>query len=132
MGVVERGYLFLYSTNQKVPQTNPFPSGKTLPFMDLLPKDGSVILHTKHLQVLASDIFTVHYNMSTELLQGLFCVREIHYNLRNPHHFPILCINSLYHGSESTKNLAPTIWNLVPHRLRELNGMCSLKNEIKR
>ena len=70
--------------------------------------------------------------MSTELMQGLFCVRQTHYNLRNPHHFAVPSINSLYHGSESRSNLGPRIWNLVPDRLKELNSISSFKNEIKR
>ena len=60
---------------------------KTLPFVDLLAKDGSVTIHSRNLQVLATEMFKVHKNMSTELTQGLFCVTQTHYDLRNPHHF---------------------------------------------
>ena len=71
-------------------------------------------------------------NISTELMQDLFCVRQTHYNLRNPHNFAVLSINFVYHGSESISNLGPRIWNLVPYRLKELNRISSLKNEIRR
>ena len=70
--------------------------------------------------------------MSTELMQGLFCVRQTHYNLRNCHHFTFPSINSVYHGSDSISNLGPRIWNLVPDRLKELNSISCIKNEIKR
>ena len=70
--------------------------------------------------------------MSTELIHGLFCVRQTYYNLRNPHHFDIPSVNFVYHGSESISNLGPRIWNLVPYRLKELNRISSLKNEIRR
>ena len=44
--------------------------------------------------------------MSTELMQGPFCVRQTHYTLRNHHHFAIyLNINSAYHGSERIESL---------------------------
>ena len=105
---------------------------KTSSFADLLAKYGSVTIHTRNLQVLATDMFKVHKNMSTELMQGLFCVRQTHYNLRNPHHFAITSINSVYHGSESISNLGPRIWNLVSDRLKELNSISSFKHEIKR
>ena len=59
--------------------------------MDLLAKDGSVTIHTRNLQVLATEMFKVYWNVSTELMQ------ELHYNLRNPHYFGTC---SAYHGSE--------------------------------
>ena len=103
-------------------------NNKTSSFADLLAKDGSVTIHTRNLQVLATEMFKVHKNMSTELMQGLFCVSNLctNYNLRNPHHFAIPSINSVYHGSESISNLEPRIWNLVPDRLKELSSISSL------
>ena len=65
-------------------------------------------------------------------MERLFYVRQTHFNLRNPHHFAIPSVNSVYHGSESILNLGPRIWNLVPDRLKELNSISSFKNEIKR
>ena len=105
---------------------------KASSFADLFAKYGSVTIHTRNFQVLATDMFKVHKNMSTKLMQGLFCVRQNHHNLRNSHHFFIECINSVYHCSESIPNLGLRIWNLVPDRLKELNSISSFKNEIKR
>ena len=105
---------------------------KTSSFADLLEKEESVSTHTRNLEVLATEMFKVHKNMSTELMQRLFCVRQTHYNLKNPHHFGIPSINSVYHGSESISNLGNRIWNLVPDRLKELKSISSFKNEIKR
>ena len=65
-------------------------------------------------------------------MEGLFYVRQTHFNLRNPHHFAIPSVNSVYHGSENILNLGPRIWSLVPDRLKELNSISSFKNEIKR
>ena len=59
-------------------------------------------MHTRNLQVLATETFKVHDDMPTELMQGRFCVRQARYNLENPHHFAIPNVNSVYHGSEST------------------------------
>ena len=49
---------------------------KTSNFVDLLAKGGSVTIHTRNLQLLATEMFKVHKNMLTELMQGLFCVRQ--------------------------------------------------------
>ena len=95
-------------------------------FPDLLAGYGSV---TKHTRNCATEVFKVHKNMSTELMQGLFCVRPTHYNLINPHHFTIPSINSVYHASESISNIGPRIWDLVSDRLKELNSIGSFKNE---
>ena len=76
----------------------------------------------------ATEMFKIYKNMSTELAQGVFCVRQTHYNFRNPHHFAILSINSNYHGFESISNLGPRIWNLAPDRLREPISISSFKN----
>ena len=48
---------------------------KTSSFADLLAKNGSVSIHTRNLQVLVTDKFKLHKNMSTELLSGYFCIR---------------------------------------------------------
>ena len=41
---------------------------KTLSFVDSLAKDRSVTIHTRNLQVLATEMFKVYKNMSTELM----------------------------------------------------------------
>ena len=106
---------------------------KTSSFMNLLAKDGSATIHTRNLQVLATEMFKVHKNMLTELVQGrFFCVRQTRYNLTNPHHFAIPSINSVYHGSEGISDIGSRIWKLVPDKLKELNSISSFKNEIKR
>ena len=69
---------------------------------------------------LVTEMFKVHKNMLTELVQGLFCVRQTYYNLRNRHHVAIPRVNSVYDGSESISNLGLRIWNLVPDKLKYL------------
>ena len=104
---------------------------QTSSLVDLFAKDGSIIIHARNLQVLVTEILKIHKKMSTELMQGRFCVRQTHYNLRNPHHFAIPSVNSFHHGSKSISNLGPRIWNLVPDRLKEPSSISSFKNGIK-
>ena len=56
---------------------------KTSSFVDLLAKDGFVTIRTRNLQVFATKICKAHKKMSTEIMQGLFCFRQTHNNLRN-------------------------------------------------
>ena len=70
--------------------------------------------------ILVTEMFKLDKKMSTELIQGLFCVRQTRYNFRNPYYFAIPSINSVCHGSKRTSNLGPRIWNLVPDRLKEI------------
>ena len=47
-------------------------NGDTSSFVDLLAKNGSVTIHLRNVQVLDTEMFKVHKNMSPELMQGLF------------------------------------------------------------
>ena len=47
-------------------------NGDTSSFVDLLAKNGSVTIHLRNVQVLDTEMFKVHKNMSLELMQGLF------------------------------------------------------------
>ena len=108
-------------------------NNKTSSFVNLLAKDGSDTIHTRNLQVLATEIFKIHKNMSTELMQGPFCVRQTHYTLKNHHHFAIylkykFCLPWFW------KNIKSRIWykawnmNLVSDRLKERNSIGALKS----
>ena len=79
-------------------------------FVDLLAKDGSVTINKKFVSSCHGNV-KVHKNMSTELMQGLFYARQIHFNLKIPNHFAIPSINSVNHGSESLSNLGPRVRN---------------------
>ena len=47
-------------------------NGDTSSLVDLLAKNGSVTIHLRNVQVLDTEMFKVHKNMSPELMQGLF------------------------------------------------------------
>ena len=40
-------------------------------------------------------------------------------------------INTVYHGTESTLNLGPKIWDLVPSNLNEIYDLDKLKKSVK-
>ena len=107
-------------------------SDKTSSFEKLLEKDGSVTIHTRNLQTLATEMFKVYKNLPPPIITNLFHVRQSNYNLRHDSYIAIPNVKSVYHGTESLSNLAPRIWNLVLDKLKQLVDIYSFKKEIKK
>ena len=101
-------------------------------FQELLNNDGSVSIHTKNLQTLATEMFKTYKKLSPPIFEEIFLKREIKYNLRKNSYFNIPIANNVYCGTESISNLGPRIWDQVPDRLKELNSLTSFKKEIKK
>ena len=80
-------------------------SDKTSSFEKLLEKDGSVTIHTRNLQTLATEMFKVYKNLSPAIIADLFHVRQNNYNLRHDSYFAIPNVKSVHHGTESLSNM---------------------------
>ena len=100
-------------------------------FNELLEKDGSVSIHERNLQVLASEIYKISNGLSTPLMKDIFPVNRNPYNLRQNSQFSRPQINTVYHGTESVSNLGPKIWGLVPSNLKDLSDLDKFKKAIK-
>ena len=87
-------------------------------FENLLEKDGTVSIHVKILQNLATEMFKVSKNFSVPLISELFHQKVNHYDLRNPYEFSMPNVNSVFHGQGSISYLGPLIWQLVPQRFK--------------
>ena len=107
-------------------------SDKTSSFKKLLEKDGSVTVHTRNLQTLATEMFKVYKNLSPAIIADFFHIRQNNHNLRHDSYFAIPNATSAYHGTESLSNLGPRIWNLVPDKLKQLVDINAFKKEIKK
>ena len=105
---------------------------KTSSFEELLEQDKSVSIHTRNLQMLATEIFKVYRSMSPPIFSELFCGRDICYNLRSNSNFAVPHVKSLFHGSESIYYLGPKIWDIVPLELKELTSLNAFKKGIKK
>ena len=57
-------------------------NGKKSSFKELLETDKSVPIHTKNMQVLATEMFKVNRNMSPPIARQLFQLSNNDYNLR--------------------------------------------------
>ena len=77
-------------------------------------------------------MFKVYKNLSPAIIADLFHVRQNNYNLRHDSYFAIPNVKSVYYGTERLSNLGPRIWNLVPHKLKQLLDIHAFKKENKK
>ena len=96
---------------------------KTSSFDEILEQDKSVSIHTRTLQMLATEIFKVYRNMSPSIFSEFSCWRDICYNLRSKSNIAVPNVKSVFHGSESVTCLGPKVWNIVPLELKELTRL---------
>ena len=62
---------------------------RTSSFEELLNKDGSVTIHTRNLQILATDMFHIYKNLSPTIVVEIFRAVQNNYNLRQSSLFSI-------------------------------------------
>ena len=73
---------------------------KTSSFEELLEQDKSVPIHTRSLQMLATEMLKVYRGISPPIFSELFCRRDICHNLRSNSNFEVQNVKSVFHGSE--------------------------------
>ena len=71
--------------------------GKTTSFEELLGKDKSASIHARNLQILPTEIFKMHQNMSSPIFSELFHRLDIGYNFRSNSNFAVPNLKSVFH-----------------------------------
>ena len=100
-------------------------------FEMLLEKDGSVSVHNRNLQILATEMCKTKNDLSPLIVTELFEQRnEQHFDLRKNYQFTIPPVRTIDHGSESISFIGPKIWNILPDRLKNVNSI-EAKMQIK-
>ena len=107
-------------------------SDKSSSFKELLDKDGSITIHKRNLQVLATEMFKVYRNFLPNVVAEMFHTRRNNYNLRHSSFFSMPYVKAVYHGFESLSNLGPRTEDLVPSTLKEFDDVNSFKTQIKK
>ena len=87
-------------------------NNKQSSFNELLEKDGSVSIHERNLQVLATEMHKISNGLSTHLMKDIFPINRNPYNLRQNSQFSEPRINTVYHGTESISRCHWTYINL--------------------
>ena len=112
---------------------------ETSSFVELLQKDGSVIIHHRNLQCLAiemfkvkmglapaflNDVFTTNENVNTENVSSNTRSKSCFYDRLNP--------KSVRYGLETLRSLGPRIWKMIPVSVRETQSLSVFKSRIKK
>ena len=102
-------------------------------FEELLEKDGSVSIHIRNLQLLATEMYKVTKGLSPQIMNDVFTYKSQHsYNLRQISQFATPRVNTVYHGTESVGFLGAKIWALLPISLKNIDNINAFKKEIKK
>ena len=102
----------------------------TSTFEELLKQDGSVTIHVKNLQLLATEIFKVIKGTGPEIMKDIFSLKECpQYETRFP--FKSNTIYTERYGKETLTFLGPKIWSLVPDEIRKSKTIEEFKKLIK-
>ena len=79
-----------------------------LTYEELLIKSGSVKIHHRNLQILATKIYKVINNLSPLLMKEIFPIKDTKYNLRNENTFISQNVRSVHYSTETISFLGPT------------------------
>ena len=94
----------------------------TSTFQEVPNKDNSVSIRQRNLQVLATEMFKIHWGLSPEILRETFVSKTSSYNLRRNDTFEKRQVHSVYHGTESLSFLIPKIWDWTSQRVLILSN----------
>ena len=108
---------------------------QTSTFEELLHKDGSITIHHKNLQLLATELFKVVNGLAPTFMYNVFTSnsnnvsastrsQSTFYNPVNP--------KTTNYGIETLRNLGPKIWDMVPNDIKSAISVTIFKSKIKK
>ena len=77
------------------------------------------------------EIYNFENNLSPPLIDDMFQVSKINYNLRHFQKFTNTKKNSVKMGLETTTYRAPQLWKLVPTEIKDVPSLLIFKEKIK-
>ena len=110
----------------------------TSSFEDLLKRGGSVSVHHRNVQFLATELFKVKLGLTPPFMEEIFRRRNFpensvaknlrsqieFYNYHNP--------KTVHYGLETLRHLGPKIWNIIPENIKNSATLASFKMLIKK
>ena len=92
----------------------------TSSFVDLLVKDGSVSIHHRNIQKVATEMFKVRNNLSPKIISDLFRLAP---NSKVGKSFFRPNVNTVYRGECSLRWFGPIVWNnMLPERFKSISN----------
>ena len=103
----------------------------TSTFENLLLIDGSVSIHHRNIQKVATEMYKAKNNLSPEITQSIFQQNEVSH-LRSDITFLRPTVNTVYNGEGSLRSFGPIVWNnLLPEEYKSAENVENFKNKIK-
>ena len=107
-------------------------SDRTSTFVKLLNNDGSVTIHHRNIQLLATEIYKFLNGLSPGIMGNIFQLSEHNYTIPPDVSFRSNNINTVHYGQLSLSYLAPRIRKLVPDNIKNNPTIQCFKLKIKR
>ena len=82
--------------------------------------------------MLATEIYKTVNGLAPTIMNSIFEIKNIEYNLRNKNNFKSRRINCVRYGIDSLTYLGPKIWNIVPEDIKKSESLNVFKTKIKK
>ena len=103
-----------------------------LTFQELLDKDGSVTIHQRNLQKLATEMFKIKNHFSPLPIQNIFIEKVHQHNLRYKRQWENYNVRTVRYGTETIRNMGTKTWDIVPSEIKESKTLIEFKQKIKK
>ena len=100
-------------------------------FQQLLKKNKSVSIPQRNLQIFAMEIFKTNNGFNPVIMEDVFKLKNLTYNLRNAETLNRSNVNSIKCGTEIITPLGAKIWKILPINYKKLTSISAFKSIIK-
>ena len=98
---------------------------------ELLMTKNERTIHQLNISVFMKEIFMFENNLSHPLIDDMFQVSKINYNIRHFQKIANTKKNSLKMSLETISYCAPQLWNLVPTEIKDALSLTTFKEKAK-
>ena len=103
----------------------------TSSYGDLLRQSDSVPVHIKNIQALMIEIYKLLNGLSPPIMNDLFNIREMQYNLRNFRELQSYNVRTVRFGLETISFKGPQLWQQLPEDIKNSDSLNLFKHKIK-
>ena len=99
-------------------------------FDELLSRDGTVTVHKRNIQILATELFKIVNGDAPDILKEVFPLKDSkRYPLRSI--FKTRNVRSVNYGTETLSFIGPKIWEIVPKTIKQSKTIYEFNKQIK-
>ena len=100
-------------------------------FTPLLQQSGSLFIHQKNLQILATEIFKTKNGLNPVIIEDVFKVKNLTRNFPNAKYVNRSKVNSVKYGAETITSFSAKISKISPNGYKDLTQLSTFKSKIK-